>query len=118
MLLHSPALWPEISTFAQAVLSAAPAAHLWVYILIVASSMLVVLLNGKFKSGEYATDSQFDDFYYSLSTLSIFMLDFGNYQVTCIVQLIQCHTHRHRCHCTAQSLLYNAISNHHHCHKH
>ena len=41
--------------------------------------MLVVLMNSKFDSGDYYMDSQFDDFYYSMSTMSIFMLGGNNY---------------------------------------
>ena len=78
-LLHSPALWPEMVTFVRAVVSAGPAAHLWAYILIVASAMMVVLLNGKFTSGDYFVDRQFADFYQSISTLSIYMLGMGTY---------------------------------------
>ena len=36
-------------------------------------------MNGKFESGDFYLDSQFDDFYYSMSTMSIFMLDGANY---------------------------------------
>ena len=59
LLLRNPLMWPQLRTFGKALTKAGPVVHLWMCLVVVVASMMLVLLNGHFTSGDYYIDSQF-----------------------------------------------------------
>ena len=60
----------------NAVGSAGDFLTMWFHMLIVISALTTVLLHGQLSSidNEYDIDSQFKDFYYSISTITIYLI--------------------------------------------
>ena len=74
LLLRNDSLWPETFVFISAVAASAPVAYLWLCVTLVLAGMLTVLLHGQYVTGDYYTDNQFEDFFTSISTISVYMI--------------------------------------------
>ena len=79
VLLRNEDIWPACFLFIDAVKAAGPIIYIWLCLLLVVSGMSVLLLHGQYSTGDDYTDSQFRDFYHALSTMSVFLVDQGNF---------------------------------------
>ena len=75
VILQNEDIWPACFLFVQAVEAAGSIVYIWVCLLLLLSGQACVLLHGQFNTGDDYTDSQFEDFFHSLSTISVFLID-------------------------------------------
>eukprot|EP00656_Telonema_subtile_P049577 TRINITY_DN6198_c0_g4_i1.p1 TRINITY_DN6198_c0_g4~~TRINITY_DN6198_c0_g4_i1.p1 ORF type:complete len:2110 (-),score=325.82 TRINITY_DN6198_c0_g4_i1:69-6398(-) len=80
LILRNEAIWSECIVFVYALAGARRVAYLWLRVLIVVAGMATVLLHGQFDTGDYYVDMEFYDFYHSITTVSIYLLSFDNFE--------------------------------------
>ena len=79
VLLRNEDIWPALGLFLDAIGAAGSIVYIMAILLLMLSGMTNVLLHGVFSTNNYAVDSQFQDFYRSLSTLSVYLIDGSNF---------------------------------------
>jgi hypothetical protein len=79
VVIRNEVLWMPVSIFTQAVMSAGPVAYLFVAIILVVSGMMLVLLHGTYHTGDFYVDSQYADYFYSVTTMAMYMIGGANF---------------------------------------
>ena len=70
---------PACFLFVDAVKAAGSIVYIFWCLLLLLGGMSTVLLHGQYATGDDYIDSQYRDFFHSLSTMSVFLVDNGNY---------------------------------------
>ena len=91
VVIRNESLWMPISIFTQAVGAAGPVAYLFVTIVLVSSGMMLVLLHGKYDTEDFYVDSQYSDYFYSVTTMSMFMIGNITWVVSRVVCMARCY---------------------------
>ena len=78
LISRNDQLWPAYIKFSQAVLNASSVAYLFICMVMVLGGMTLVLLHGKYHTGDFYLDSQWVDYWHCVETMLIFLIG-GNY---------------------------------------